>query len=308
MRWNAGQLKELGWKAVSVGRVTNRLKRELMRVPPIQFLRDRAYEQQLAQHLGHLPKLTAPQLLNVLETVRSEGVCEAPVRSLNLPLSDSMLASLDVLVAELKALPPVNGQNAPRLPLSRVYEAPDVFSWGLQEPLLDLVENYIGLPVHYHGADLRREIADGRPTDVRQWHVDAEDRRMFKVIVYLNDVTEEGGPFRYTSRPLTRAACSTLGYLSGFVPDADMEKVVARHHWSAATGPKGTAVFADTAAVFHRAQAPLTTDRYSVTFSYMSRQPMKTYYNAPPSAAQAERLKAGLSARQRDCLAPFADV
>src|SRR6185295_11795761 len=117
----------------------------------------------------------------------------------------------------------------------RMQEFPEIYLWGLNERLLSLVENYIGLPIRYHGVDVRREICDGRPNDVRQWHIDAEDHRMFRVIIYLNDVAADGGPFEYIRRELTVGAVQKLGYGSGFVTDRDMARVVPRAEWVQAT-------------------------------------------------------------------------
>ena len=122
----------------------------------------------------------------------------------------AMLAACETLASELRAQPQ-NGQNAPRLPNRRLMDFPEIYMWGLERRLLDLIENYVGLPIRYHGADLRREVADGKLNDVRQWHIDAEDRRMFKCILYLNDVEEGGGPFMFLPRGVT------IGRLGAFV-------------------------------------------------------------------------------------------
>jgi hypothetical protein len=183
-------------------------------------------------------------------------------------------------------------------------EFPEIYLWGLNEKLLDLIECYIGLPVHYHGGDLRREIADGVTNDVRQWHIDAEDHRMFKIIAYLNDVTEIGGPFEYMTRQDSERAARSLRYVSGFVPDDKMERAAPRDHWRMATGPAFTANIADTCTVFHRAKPPTKVDRYSITFSWTSRTPVKTYASMPMAAETYESFMRRLSPRQRASVPP----
>ena len=125
-----------------------------------------------------------------------------------MPGTGSMLSACGLLVQELRG--PANGGNAPRLPLHRLMDFPEIYMWGLNQRLLGVVENYIGLPIRYHGADLRREFNDGKLNDVRQWHVDAEDRRMFKIIVYLNDVLPGGGPFQYLPKGVTAETARRL--------------------------------------------------------------------------------------------------
>ena len=281
-------------------RAANKLKREFLRIPPVRVLQDSAYLQALEAHVIDLPPLD-PRDLPILEGLRRDGVHIVPVESLDLPTTKPMLKALDVLVSELRALHP-NGNNAPRLPLTRLMEFPEVYLWGLDERLLNLVENHIGLPIRYHGADLRREIADGAWTDVRQWHVDAEDHRMFKVIMYLNDVAPGGGPFNYISRRETVDAVHKLNYGSGFVADDTVASVVPRDRWLEALGKSRSAVFADTCKVFHRAQPPTKVERYSITFSWTSTTPVKTYPTMPLTDEARAAILGKVNARQRSVL------
>lgn len=283
-------------------RIANRLKREVMFRGPFRLLTRRRHAALLAAHAPKLPRISDAGR-GLIGELRTTGVLQRELSALEIAGTAQMLTGLSTLVNELKALPAA-GNNAPRLPISRLLEIPEIYLWGLDERLLDLVECYIGLPVHYHGADLRREIADGVTNDVRQWHIDAEDHRMFKIIAYLNDVTEVGGPFEYMTRQTSERAARALRYVSGFVPDAAMEKVMPRDNWRAATGPSFTGNVADTCAVFHRARPPTKVDRYSITFSWTSRRPMKTYASMPMVQETYDSLTRGLSPRQRACVPP----
>jgi hypothetical protein len=79
----------------------------------------------------------------------------------------------------------------------QMMEYPEIFLWGLEQRLLNIAENYLGLPVAYHGSYFRRDIANQVEKKSRLWHMDSEDRKLFKVIVYLNDINDERGPFQY---------------------------------------------------------------------------------------------------------------
>jgi hypothetical protein len=179
---------------------------------------------------------------------------------------------------------------------------PDVYLWGLNERILSLVENYVGLPIRYHGVDVRREIADGRPNDVRLFHIDTEDHRMFRVIIYLNDVDQGEGPFEYIPREDTVGAVRKLHYGSGFVSDPDMDRVVPKSRWRQATAKARWGAFADTCRVFHRAQAPRTKDRYSASITWTSTTPIKSYPSTPLSDSLYSFLQSRINQRQMSVL------
>jgi hypothetical protein len=298
-----------------LARAANKLKRELFRLPAVRVYRGYEYHEALEAHAMHLPALD-PTDLPTVEALRREGVVSAPAESLGLPDTTKMLAACDTLARELRGKPQdervpfdaygraVAVDNAPRLPIARMMQLPEIYMWGLNERLLSVVENYIGLPIRYHGADLRREFADGAPNDVRQWHIDAEDRRMFKVIIYLNDVQPGGGPFQYLSRGVTTETARRLRYGSGFVSDDAMRSVVPQSQWTECLAPSHTAIVADTCKVFHRAQPPRASDRYSVTFSWTSTTAIKSYPSMPLSADAIAYIQANTGERQRACLPP----
>jgi hypothetical protein len=299
-------------------RAANKLKREIFRLPAVRVYRAYEHHEALEAHSMRLPGLSAAAL-PVLEGLRREGAYVTPVESLGLPGTDAMLRACATLADELRAPHARNGRerderhqrngryalpakNAPRLPGHRLMDFPEIYLWGLDERLLDLVENYVGLPVRYHGADIRREIADGQLNDVRQWHIDAEDWRMFKIILYLNDVLPGGGPFEYIPRAPTVEAARRLGYSSGFVTDDTMATFLPRHQWVECLAKAHSAVIADTCKVFHRAQPPRGSERYSVTFSWTSNVAVKSYPSTLMTDATHALVTTRLNARQRSCL------
>ncbi|BAZ44958.1 hypothetical protein NIES4102_19750 [Chondrocystis sp. NIES-4102] len=92
--------------------------------------------------------------------------------------------------------------------------------WALESRLLNIVENYIGLPILYQYFALRRSIADGQYMGRRSWHLDMEDRRTIKIIIYLNDVNSEGGPYQYIPRKITKSAIKQLNYYNlGYISE-----------------------------------------------------------------------------------------
>jgi hypothetical protein len=282
------------YKGALLGRVASKMKREALRLPGIRVLHGYSHREALEAHLTRLPPID-PRDLTTLEQMRRVGVQIVSLDALGLPESPAMFAAAETLAAELRSVK-VNGDNAPRIPYARLMELPEIYAWGLSERLLSIAENYIGLPIRYHGADVRREVADGQPNDVRLFHIDTEDHRMLRVILYLNDVKPGGGPFEFIPREQTLAVVKKLHYGSGFVSDERMAQVLPRAEWRLATGSVHTAAFADTCRVFHRAQAPTTIDRYSVTFTWTSTTPVKSY----PSMRIPDKAYAFVTSRAND--------
>jgi hypothetical protein len=281
-------------------RVVNRAKREAIgRVPPMRSLAESRYQGRLREHQSLLPRL-APQRARLVDAVRDEGVCVSSLDQLGLPGTAQLKAGLMSLTGALARRPGIADTTRP--PLSEILAESGVWQWGLSEELLDLAEAYLGLPARYYGADLRREQANARTVGVRQWHRDVEDHRMFKVLVWLNDVDLDGGPFEYVPRRHTQTIARELRYVTGFVTDEALEAQVPRSEWRQATGPLWTAVLSDTRSVFHRAMPPRSRDRYSVTFSYTSRTPMTTVPVPPVTEEERALAVRGLDDRQRACL------
>lgn len=285
----------------TLGRAANRLKREVMLRPPLRGVVEARHRQALRRHAARLPSL-AEDARRVVDALRSQLIVQIPLADLAVPGSDAMLAQLERDAQTLAAAPCV-GRMSVSLPPAHYFEHPAPYLWGLDERLLDLVEHVIGLPVHYHGVDLRRELADGSTHDVRQWHCDPEDFRMVKLIAYLDhDVGADDGAFEYLGPEDSARARRALHYVSGFVSDARMNAVVPRSAWRRAVGPRHTANLVDTCGLFHRASPPTRRDRYTVTWSWLSRSAMKTYPVPPMDGSTCARWVRTLSQRQRDCI------
>lgn len=239
--------------------------------------------------------------------MREEGAFVTSLQTLAIPSTSLVIASWEKLLPELLAFSS-NGKYAISLPYFKLMKSPEIFLWGLQERLLNIIENYIGFPVLYHGANFRREIANGKLIDVRQWHTDVEDHRMVKVIVYLKDVNLNGGPFEYISKSLTSSLRQTLQYNSGFVSDEVIKTLVPTSDWKPCTGRSGTVIFSDTRNVFHRAKPPVEADRFSITFSYTSRRPITIFNKVTLSRDELLRISSRLSKRQSQCILGYSNL
>lgn len=226
-------------------------------------------------HGFKLPELSAEDQ-EIVNTLRSDGAYITNLKELNIPDTAKMLAEADKLQNE------ISNQNSgtdtksylvPVLPKT-INGCPDLLIWGLHERLLAIVENYLSLPVYYQGPLVRRDISDGVQSGTRHWHLDFEDNRMVKVIVYLSDVKQKNGPFEYIEKKHGPVA-SLPEYKNGRVMDAEMDKYVSTDCKVSCTGNRGTVLIADTATLWHRGATPEpgAGDRKATFFTYMSTTP-----------------------------------
>jgi hypothetical protein len=200
---------------------------------------------------------------------------------------------------QLSNVSPRPSQTETAVPLDSIVDDFEVWRWGVREENVGLCEWYFGGPIRYLGVNVRREFADSRCVGERQWHIDIEDRNSIKLIVYLSNVDDGAGPFEYVDRQTTQRARATFKYSSGFVTDERMLTVADNSEWMRVTGPPFTAALADTCNLFHRAKPPVSSDRYSMTFSYSSARPYQVLRQYLPNRRQSRALGQRLTARER---------
>jgi hypothetical protein len=258
---------------------------------------DARYQARLAQHVDRLPALDDHDR-DVLSAMTPSGVAVRPIK-LSSNVIDAANAVMDRLRGSHGRMPCAKAK------LSERAEDMAVFAHGLAPHLLDLAENHLGLSPRYLGVELKRELvgATSRQHDaVRRWHLDHEDRRIFKVIVYLSDVDCGTGPFGYIDWQHTQTIVDTIKHRYQPVSDEQMAVIVSRDQWHQVTGPRLTAVYVDTGRVFHRVVSPTERERYSMSFAYSSHNPYYTFSNLMLPQAALHRLCDGLSPRQRGSL------
>ena len=283
--------------------IPHKLKREISKIPPLHTLQEQAHQKAIDVHSRFLPELDS-QGQSIVETLRAEGTCVLPLESLGLAYTDKMLANAYHLADNLKQQSP-HPDNSCEVGSSGqdLREFPDILLWALEPKLLDIVENYIGVPILYQYFAVRRSLADGQQLGVRRWHVDCEDRRVIKIIVYLNDVVAGGGPYEYISRDLTAETVKKLNYNNlGYVSDQEMHEVVPKTSWNSCTAKKASVVITDTASVFHRAQPPVENERFSISFCYTSTKPQVVWNSRRVSPEQWEYIDRLTNKRQQSCL------
>ncbi|NJN48537.1 MAG: hypothetical protein HC805_00350 [Alkalinema sp. RL_2_19] len=190
-----------------------------------------------------------------------------------------------------------------------VTDFPEILVWGLNERLLDLIERYMKCPPALVGVAMRKDSPNGQQIGTRRWHIDKEDQYVIKVMVYLNDVARQTGPFEYVPKDRFNPKYRFLSrcfvrFRQGYNKNQGFEKLVHPKYWQPIVGPAGTAILTDTAAVFHHGAIAEQGERLVLIFAYTTQQPQhkelcKKFF---PRADLLPSLLPHLSLRQQTAL------
>ncbi|WP_172657263.1 2OG-Fe(II) oxygenase [Myxosarcina sp. GI1] len=255
-----------------------------------------------------MPKLNSEDL-EILKTLKKDGIYITSIEKLGLPFSNIMFDSAISLAEQLSQIRFSKNKNlicnehSVSITTGYLANFPEIFLWALETKLLNLVENYIGLPVIYQGLAIRRDFTDGKQADVRKWHLDWEDRHTIKVIIYLNDVDVDGGPLEHIHKDSSFQAIKTLNYYNlGYLSDDEMMSAIPKSQWQTCIGNAGTLIVIDTSIIFHRASPPINRERFSLTFCYTSDRPKVMWTCRQISQKQWQSIEHRLDERQKKCL------
>ncbi|MBW4610078.1 MAG: 2OG-Fe(II) oxygenase [Hassallia sp. WJT32-NPBG1] len=288
---------------ILVQKARNRIIRKLTQIPFVQAQSELLYQTALNKHLVNLPVISTSDR-TLVETIKRDGVVITSLEALGIPSNPRFFQAAKKLMSEIpKSISCQKNEFVVHATPQQLMEHPEIFLWGLEQRLLNIVENYLGLPVAYQGVFFRRDIANEVAIKSRLWHVDLEDRKVLKIIVYLNDVNEDGGPFQYIPQSLTSKVARSLKYRPRYITDEIMQQALSPSNWKSCTGLAGTVIFASTASIFHRGKIPVADDRFAVFFDYTSRQPRQPFYNTLSLPKQnLLSLVNNLSEPQKNCV------
>jgi len=263
------------------------------------------HESALDLHSTCVPKLAGLDL-EIVEGLRRDGIYMTSLDALGLPGSAGILKDAQALAAGFSAEAhrrTREGQDFVIVPPDAIASRPEIFAWGLDERLLDIVEAYLGLPAAYDGVNLIYTVAGASEAGPRRWHRDWEDRRTVKVCIYCNEVAAGGGPFQMIRRRDPRQGGAS-GYRYMLADDALLAERLGAGYADdvvSCEGPAGTVIFCETAEHFHRGQPALHTDRAALFHSYFARWPRHPFYceRSGLSRRQVAQLSQNLNPRQR---------
>ena len=284
-------------------RVRNLIFREISQIKVFRVPSELAYQSALKEYASNLPVISSLDF-TIVDALRREGIFVTSLEKLGIPSTSRLLhGSQNISPKILTTSASSKTEYTIKATANQLMEYPDIFFWGLEERLLNIIENYLGLAVAYHGLYFRRDLANGIQRKSRLWHIDKEDRRMIKIIIYLNSVSDDGGPFEYIPKSLTSSVSRLLKYNYGYIKHKTMEQVLPQSECKSCTGTAGTVIFTDPASIFHRGKIPVVSERMSIFFDYTSRQPKHPYYcKSSFSVNELLRLSKMLSKRQKECI------
>ena len=285
-------------RAFLAERVLNRVRRVASDVPRARVSSELAFRSERDSYRSRVPGPSADDPL--LESLRSEGIAFTSTSELGL---DDVVSAAAPLVEEFLAVPTPADLPATHLPADRLRTRPEIFRWGASDRLLDLMERYFEVPVAYHGVYLRRDMAVQRAQASNRWHLDMEDRRVIKLVVYLTDVEDGDGSFQYLPRDQSLELRRGVGSRYHMGPDRNMAQFVPESQWRTANGPAGTVLISDTAILYHKGRRPARRDRVTLFYDYTSRKPVHPFYckSAVPRAVLEEMVQ-GMSQRAQDAV------
>lgn len=284
---------------------------------------DLMFKARVAQYTSKLSPLPSNDS-QIISTLNTEGVFVTSLDDFKLSLTPRLLKAVDSSLPEIKAafcadssgFTNVKNTYKARVDFDKIAaEYPDIFLWGLQERLLVIAENYIGLPVAFLGVELKKDIAheSARDAGSKLWHRDGEDSREFKITIYLSNVAEDTISFEYIPRYLTPSLWEIV-YKSFFLfkkpyksiyDDEQMKQFVSPSQWKRCYGPTGTMFFAGTDGIFHRGRLPkgAAKDRLALQYTYTSRKPENpTFCKRHFSKKGLLLLHDKLTERQKECV------
>ncbi|AFY41944.1 hypothetical protein [Nostoc sp. PCC 7107] len=238
-----------------------------------------AYRIKLWQYAPKLPALEEGDR-QIVKTLKREGAYVNSLTDLGLTSTPELLKAA---YQQLSRMADVNNTHlSEKLPqIYTVTDVPEFFNWGRDNRLLKIIENYIGLPVAFHGVHLRKDFPNQHQFGTLLWHKDSEDRKMVKVIIYLHDVEDKHGPFEYI--PLHLASFPHLnsyrvdyklwqsGYLG--INNEQIQKIIPKSAWKSCTGAAGTVVIADPRMALHH--GTIRTEARSALFFVYTANPPK---------------------------------
>ncbi|MEM7554639.1 MAG: 2OG-Fe(II) oxygenase [Cyanobacteria bacterium P01_A01_bin.84] len=264
--------------AITLKQIRNQILKNIYEVGFVKNPAEEIYQAALRQHFSYLPQLSVTDQ-EIVEKINQEGVAISSLTDLLIPQSEQLLeAALGIMPDIPNSLKEENREYVVHATSQQIMSYPEIFLWGLEERLLNIVETYLGLPVAYHGAYFRRDIANQVEYKSRLWHIDVEDRKILKVIIYLHDIDEKSGPFEYLSRDVTTKAVRSLKYKHGYIQDETMQRIVSSDCYKPCLGVRGTVILAATSNIFHRGKLPETNDRFAIFYDYTSRSPKMPFY------------------------------
>lgn len=196
--------------------------------------------------------------LHIISSIRKHGYWQGNINNIfDYQEANNLISNCDSAYECLKQnLNQYDYQQINTVTLPPHYISQDSQNWiiyqaGLNEKLLQIAHQYIGLPVGYHGAEIRLSRANPDGLDItgpKIPHQDCEEGQKYpllKAILYLSKVTQKNGPFT-------------------IIKNTQIKSFV---------GFKGTLILSDTSQNLHHGMPLINGERMVLFWTYSSHRP-----------------------------------
>ncbi len=143
---------------------------------------------------------------------------------------------------------------------------PNLADIVLHKKILDAAVAYFQAMPMLSYVKITQSFANNLPDfDTQYWHFDSGAKKIFKVLIYLNDVDREGGPFSYVT---TSNSKRFRGWnLKSRFTDMDVVKNYTEGNMYVCEGKVGDVIFAETTGL-HKGLKPISSDRSILIFNF----------------------------------------
>lgn len=234
--------------------------------------------------------LTAPEGFD-MNRIRAEGAALLPAGSL--PHAREAAAAGAQLFERLSAEGRVRKPEGQRkggflVTIAKNEEMlaiPEVASFILSDELLATASLYFGetpvlSSVHFWWSPPNETLLESQ-----QYHYDGEDRTQLKVLLHVNDVSEDAGPFTYLPADLSAKIPKAKRH-SERLTDERIESIAGANAAIRVTGPAGTTALIDTSRCLHYGSRGNSKDRLVIMTQF-------TRFLAPKALSPAWSAPAG---------------
>lgn len=142
---------------------------------------------------------------------------------------------------------------------------PGIADFILSDEILRLASHYLGQVPLLSRFDMWWSPVNGSLSESQFYHYDGEDETQLKIILYLNDVDGDTGPFTFLSAQDSEKVKSTKVFAerrSERLDDERVESVVGQDAVVRVTGPAGTLAACDTGRCLHYGSRAKSRDRF----------------------------------------------
>ena len=147
---------------------------------------------------------------------------------------------------------------------------PFIMDFALGEDLVNIASNYLKTVPILYAVQLWR----GKPNVIRAgspcFHLDGLDTSCLRVYMYLNDVSEDNGPFSILPKSASKIILNKTKYSGGVIADKEVYSLIDRNLLNVIKGPKGTMLAGDTTQCFHFGSRIKKKERLVIIFTYAS--------------------------------------